>query len=675
MSKRIVTGLSLLTVVGAASLAPAVAHATDNPVSVTFTVLDTCASNFGGGNFVLKVGNTTVATLNGGNDCTCGPPLRTFTTTDPAVLAQVGAAGSGCTAAAVTLAGSAYVAWVRADISRSTSGVERLCLQDTNGGNCDVNDLCSAGYAQFSGSTFSAGPADTDADGLNDCVDPDIDGDGLANAADNCPSVANANQADTDHNGQGDACDPFDRDGDGIWNINDNCPDAANLDQADADSNGVGNVCDANFRQVVAVPWGGDRAKAHQVYAGGALVLQAVAVNPASGNPVPLASGTWDPGDGTGAVAINVSNSLALELTHTYNGAVNQPYTATIRVVDTSGAVYTDTFKAVIGPNTRDTRVNMAIDKGLWNLHKRMVRGTSDGVSSAHWVGYSGYDIAATDSSVQAFEINGHRERNDAGRDPYVADVARGLRYLLSAEHGRLSKMSVPTQNGNDPDQNHNGYGLVVSTSDHSSYLGGQFMDGLVASGTPDKVATVGIAGVRGRKYKDIIQDMLDGYSWGMSDNTGGWYYTYSDTTGSNDTSASHWWGIGVLASHVFGLDAPAWVKNIQWTVGVPLMQNLSLPSSCNFGYTDSTNPIWDNGTNVTAAGLILMNADGIPKTNQRYTCAMGYLASQFDGSMGNFYTMYQLAKAMRTALDGSGATSPITLLNGTRDWYAAYAD
>ncbi len=35
----------------------------------------------------------------------------------------------------------------------------------------------------------------------------DSDGDGVPNATDNCPSVSNPSQADTDHNGVGDACD------------------------------------------------------------------------------------------------------------------------------------------------------------------------------------------------------------------------------------------------------------------------------------------------------------------------------------------------------------------------------------------------------------------------------------------------------------------------------------
>ena len=37
--------------------------------------------------------------------------------------------------------------------------------------------------------------------------DPDMDGDGVNNTSDNCPNTPNANQADRDHDGKGDACD------------------------------------------------------------------------------------------------------------------------------------------------------------------------------------------------------------------------------------------------------------------------------------------------------------------------------------------------------------------------------------------------------------------------------------------------------------------------------------
>ncbi|MCX6829681.1 MAG: PKD domain-containing protein [candidate division Zixibacteria bacterium] len=72
---------------------------------------------------------------------------------------------------------------------------------------------------------------------------PDTDNDGIINACDNCPSVANPDQANNDHDALGDLCDPDD-DNDGIPDLTDNCPMIANPDQHDSDSDGIGDACD-----------------------------------------------------------------------------------------------------------------------------------------------------------------------------------------------------------------------------------------------------------------------------------------------------------------------------------------------------------------------------------------------------------------------------------------------
>jgi hypothetical protein len=76
-------------------------------------------------------------------------------------------------------------------------------------------------------------------------VAPDSDGDGVSDGADNCPSVANAGQTDTDADGTGDACDNDD-DGDSVADGSDNCPLIANSGQSDFDSDGTGDACDAD---------------------------------------------------------------------------------------------------------------------------------------------------------------------------------------------------------------------------------------------------------------------------------------------------------------------------------------------------------------------------------------------------------------------------------------------
>ena len=115
-------------------------------------------------------------------------------------------------------------------------------------------------------SVYNPDQADYNGDGIgNACGDHDDDGDGVLDDSDNCPFVPNADQNDADNDGLGDACDgcpndpakaepglcgcgvvdsDTDTDSDGIVDCADNCPSTPNTDQADTDEDGIGDACE-----------------------------------------------------------------------------------------------------------------------------------------------------------------------------------------------------------------------------------------------------------------------------------------------------------------------------------------------------------------------------------------------------------------------------------------------
>ena len=165
-----------------------------------------------------------------------------------------------------------------------------------------------------------------------DCtkVTVDGDGDGIADSIDNCPVTANANQADDDGNGIGNACEANgapDADGDGRPDTADNCLSVWNVNQADDDRDGLGNVCDPTPRGTPPLPWNnGVLARAFVKWKDEMQCRLNNCMNPSG-------TGTWNTMcDGTGTETWNVSlNGLRAASTFTY---ANCSHAVTVDVHD-----------------------------------------------------------------------------------------------------------------------------------------------------------------------------------------------------------------------------------------------------------------------------------------------------------------------------------------------------
>ena len=168
----------------------------------------------------------------------------------------------------------------------------------------------------------------------------------------------------------------------------------------------------------------------------------------------------------------------------------------------------------------------------------------------------------------------------------------RRLFTLLTAT--AIGNQTYPAPIGTvNPDSN--GNGLAIYSAESYTYAGGIYMDAIVASGTPDAVAPTGGANVISRKYKDIVQDMVDGYAYGQTDSgawMGGWGYDWNN--GNSDNSVNQWAAIGLLGGEsVIGSGpgkwaiVPAFVKTANKN-SLTNTQCLSGTSTGGFGYTNS---------------------------------------------------------------------------------------
>jgi MYXO-CTERM domain-containing protein len=138
----------------------------------------------------------------------------------------------------------------------------------------DADDINVGSLQSVGGTTTLVGddltlPDDLACDAAGNCAPPaelDTDADGVIDGVDNCGTIANSDQRDSDGDRVGDVCDrdddddgiaddddadplvavagPDDTDGDGVRDDLDGCPDNADIAQVDPDGDGRGAVCD-----------------------------------------------------------------------------------------------------------------------------------------------------------------------------------------------------------------------------------------------------------------------------------------------------------------------------------------------------------------------------------------------------------------------------------------------
>ncbi len=396
----------------------------------------------------------------------------------------------------------------------------------------------------------------------------------------------------------------------------------------------------------------------------------------------------WDFGDGSPEATGKIVDQYAIEARHIYSGTVGTVFTARLTVHDTStGETANKPYFVVVREKSLPVEVNVAIDEGLWYLHKTQTRYASGGAEFGRWweSKYGGYATAGyyglTAQNVNAFEVNGHLETGNP-ENPYVETVSRGLRQLFDW----LTYSTTPVQTNPlgsfTPDGNGNGIKLFITQNRY--YQGGMFMDAIIASGTPNAVAESGGANVLGRTYKEIVQDMVDEYAWAQYDlnpQGGGWRYNGNQAP---DNSACQWAAIGIIpAVRKWGcaLHPVVGPWNLVW---LAYSQN---PATGVFGYTNR-NTAWGPYA-TTPSGMVQLAMNGVGRGAAgapSWDAAETFIRDQWGSGSGAtknikdyYYGLFSFVKAMLLHdSDGDGIAEPLQLLQsmtagvGPIDWYAS---
>jgi hypothetical protein len=317
---------------------------------------------------------------------------------------------------------------------------------------------------------------------------------------------------------------------------------------------------------VACVPWAfrGGIELPHDIRSGRETTLKAMTWS----KRLPLAY-TWDFGDGSARVSGTLATAAelyAVQARHTYTAAEGMPFIATLTVTDADGNTAMDRYLMRIRTPVIEVDANLALDEGMWYLHRRMTRGTLAKGTWGNWIvpigDYSdgnGAGGSKAASPGQVFLVNGHLPSADPRRDPYVDNAWRVLLKTCT----EMETIGLSPQAYGDPDTDGNGVGVNLPNASVGYELG-PVMDSLVALGLPAAHAPIGAAGVGYRQWKGVLRDLADTIFWGQTDDTsaqgGAWRYGWNMQ--EQDNSAAQWPVIGLWpAEKLLGIRTPDWVR------------------------------------------------------------------------------------------------------------------
>jgi len=382
----------------------------------------------------------------------------------------------------------------------------------------------------------------------------------------------------------------------------------------------------------------------------------------------------WDfNGDGTYDTAeITVTDKYNLSATYTYpNQSTTIIFAAKIKVWSTTETVYASYPVCVFPDATRDVKVNVACDDGLWWLHNYLTRALQGTVPVANSKN-TDRTPARTAAIAWAMQVQGHiADETKTDIDPYVEDVQRCLNYVFY----RLNTGTINNQTYGDPENgvpaaNDNNLYLKLNDATSNNYDNSIVLATIASSGLPDKTAVIGTY-TTGKTYKWIAQEMVDRLAWGQIDSTvgrGGWAYNLANNAGDSGYSSLGLWVYLALEGAIeFGCHVPTFVK----TELEYFLKNSGIQKTVNtnndigvFKYNTAQADTGRRNKQLTGGGMIAMNLVGWGATadpdHAKWVAAYDCIARNWntqiytkwaiDYNIEKAYARYSIMKGARTS-------------------------